>query len=188
MLPINPYFRSCLFPSGFDEMVLKIELMTASSVHHDFIKITISCLRDGSASAHGNGYLDNHRLTTPASSAAGMSSWMIRLSVFNAFFSPMGLVFGRIGDIVVQVSSLCSSRKLHRHSTRALYVAISRNRAHTEVLETKPLSQLNLPEGPKVFGGCPEGGHLTCSIGHQEVQSIESFIPRVLVLAHEITQ
>lgn len=128
-------------------MVLKIELMTASSVHQDFIRITKSCLRDGSANAHGNGYLDSHRLTTPASSAADTFSCMTMLSVFKAFLSPKGLVFGRIGDTVVLVSSVCSSRKLHRHSTRALYIVTSRSRVHTEVLETEYYHLVN--ESPR---------------------------------------
>ena len=117
-------------------MVLKIELITASSVHQDFIRITKSCLRDGSANAHGNGYRDSHRLTTPASSATEMFSRRIMSSVFKALFSPTGLVLGRIGEMVVHVSSVCSSRRLHKHSIRALYVEISRRRVHTEVLET----------------------------------------------------
>lgn len=114
-----------------------IELMTGSSVHQDFIRITTSCRRDGSASAHGNGYFVSHRLSTPASNAAGMSSCRTALSMLRAFFSPSGLVFGRMGDTVVQVSSVCSSRKLQRQSTIAVYVGGSFNRTHTEVRETE---------------------------------------------------
>lgn len=137
MLPIKPCFRNCFVPSGWDERVPNIELMTGSSVHQDFIRITTSCRRDGSASAHGNGYLVSHRLSTPASNAAGISSCRMALSIPRAFFSPSGLVFGRMGDTVVQVSSVCSSRKLHRQSTMAVYVGRSFSRTHTEVRETE---------------------------------------------------
>jgi hypothetical protein len=117
--------------------VLNIELMRVSSDHHVFMSITTSCRRDGSESAHGKGYFESQRLTIPASSAAGTLSGRIKLSVPSAFFSPRGLVLGKIGDIVEDVSSVCSLRKLQRHSTRATYVGRSCSRAHTEVRETR---------------------------------------------------
>lgn len=120
ILPINPYFRNCFAPSGCEERVLKIELITASSDHHVFMRITTSCFRDGSVRAHGNGYLDSHRLTIPASKAAGMFSCRAMFMVFRAFFSPRGRVLGRMGEIVEEVSSTCSSRKWHRQSTSAV--------------------------------------------------------------------
>lgn len=136
MLPIRPYFRNCFVPSWSDESVLNIELMTASSDHHVFMRIAVSCFRDGSDSAHGNGYLESQRLTMPASSAAGMFSWRTMLMVFRAFFSPSGRVFGRIGESVLDVSSTCSSRKWQRQSTRAVYVGRSRSWVQTEVRDT----------------------------------------------------
>lgn len=42
------------------------------------------------------------------------------LSVASSFFSPGGLVLGRMGDSVVVYSMVCSSRKLQRQSMIAL--------------------------------------------------------------------
>lgn len=56
----------------------------------------------------------------PASRAAGIS-WTRRiLSVASSFFSPGGLVLGKMGDSVVVYSTVCSSRKLQRQSMIAL--------------------------------------------------------------------
>jgi hypothetical protein len=99
-----------------------------SSDHQLFINKTTLRLLDSSLAVQGNGYFDSHRLTTPASKAAGTFSLSILLRILKAFFSPRGLVLGRIGDIVVEVSSVCSSRKLQRQSTTAVYVGRSTNR------------------------------------------------------------
>lgn len=120
MLPMRPYLRSCLAPSGCVESVLKIALMTASSDHHVLIRMTTSWRRDGSERAHGNGYFASHRVITPASKAAGIFSCNMIFNTFKALFSPRGLVFGRMGDTVVEVSSTCSSRKWQRQLTIAV--------------------------------------------------------------------
>lgn len=59
------------------------------------------------------------------------------LSALRAFFSPSGRVLGKMCETVVLVSSTCSSRKLHRQSTRALYVGGSLSREDTEVRFTE---------------------------------------------------
>lgn len=64
----------------------------------------------------------------PASNAAGIFSDNKELSVARALFSPSGLVLGNIGDTVSPISSVCSSRKWHKQSTRLLNVAKSFNR------------------------------------------------------------
>lgn len=70
------------------------------------------------------------------------------LSVLSAFLSPGGLVFGRMGDIVVPVSSTCSSRKLQRQSIRAVYVGRSLSRLDTVVRETvKTHDEYKLSDG-----------------------------------------
>lgn len=100
--------------------MLKIELMTASSDHQVFMRITTSRRRQGSANAHGKGYLQSHRLMIPASNASGTFSGNNRFKILSAFFSPIGLVFGRMGEFVVVVFSACSSRKLQRQLIRAV--------------------------------------------------------------------
>ena len=100
--------------------MLKIELMTASCDHHVFIRITTFRRREGSVCAHGKGYLQSHRLMIPASSASGTFSGNSIFMIESAFFSPMGLVFGRMGEFVKDVLSRCSDRKLHKQLTRAV--------------------------------------------------------------------
>ena len=136
MLPIRPYFRNCFIASGWDVNVLNIELMTASSDHHVFMRITTCSRLGGSEIAQGNGYLLSHRLTRPASRAAGIFSGNRMLRMCNAFFSPGGLVFGRMGEFVVDVSSLCSSRRLRRQLIRAVNVVRSPSRLQIEVRDT----------------------------------------------------
>lgn len=60
--------------------------------------------------------------------------------ICRALSSPVGLVLGRMGELVVDVSSLCSSRKLHRQFTKAVNVWTSRRWAHTDVRDTSDLS------------------------------------------------
>jgi hypothetical protein len=100
------------------------------------MSITTSCRREGSVVAHGKGYLASHRLTTPASSAAGVFSCRSIFKVLKAFFSPRGRVWGNMGETVPEVFSSCSSRKLTRQSTKAVYVGRSFSREHTDVRET----------------------------------------------------
>jgi hypothetical protein len=136
MLPISPCFRSCLIPSGCEESELKIELMTTSSDHHVFMRITTSRRREGLAIAHGNGYLQSHRLMIPASNAPGMFSGNKTFRIFRAFFSPIGRVLGKMGELVVDVFSTCSSSRLQRQFMMAVKVGTSASREQIEVRVT----------------------------------------------------
>jgi hypothetical protein len=56
----------------------------------------------------------------PASNASGTFSGNSIFMTERAFLSPIGLVFGRMGEFVKDVLSRCSDRKLHKQLTRAL--------------------------------------------------------------------
>lgn len=72
----------------------------------------------------------------PASNASGMFSGNNMFKTFNAFFSPIGRVFGRMGELVVEVFSACSSSKLQRQLIMAVKVGRSASRVHIEVRVT----------------------------------------------------
>lgn len=56
--------------------------------------------------------------------------------MFSAFFSPIGRVFGKMGELVVDVFSTCSSSKLQRQLIMAVKVGTSASRLQMEVRVT----------------------------------------------------
>lgn len=72
----------------------------------------------------------------PASNAPGMFSGNKTFRIFRAFFSPIGRVLGKMGELVVDVFSTCSSSRLQRQFMMAVKVGTSASREQIEVRVT----------------------------------------------------